>query len=84
MPNLTKRKTSLSLDTATLNDARSLGLNVSAITEVALKDAVAKAKEEKWLAENKEAFEAQAKWHETKEHPLGGIMVGPGTETWKS
>lgn len=35
-----------------------------------------------WLDETADAFAAQAAWHEREGHPLAGIIVGPGRETW--
>ncbi len=79
-----KRKTSLTLDGAMLDDARTLGINVSAVAEAALASAVAEARQAQWLAENAAAFEAQSEWHETNGHPLAAIMAGPGKGTWQS
>lgn len=81
---VTKRKTSLTLDAATLDAARELGVNVSAVAESALSAAVAKARRERWLEENAEVFAAQAEWIERNGHPLADIMAGPGQNTWKS
>jgi antitoxin CcdA len=77
-----KRKTSLSLDAAMLDEARALGVNVSAVAEAALRTAVSEARQRQWLEENAEAFAAQARWHEVNGHPLAEIMAGPGGATW--
>ncbi|MDP2520840.1 type II toxin-antitoxin system CcdA family antitoxin [Shimia thalassica] len=79
----TKRKTSLTLDAKTLDSARELGINVSAVSERALAEAVAKVRREKWLQENAEAFAAQSDWHEKNGHPLADIMTAPGASSWK-
>ncbi len=63
MPTALKRKTSLSLDSAVLDEAKLLGINVSSVAEAALEKAVADARRAAWLAENAEAFAAQAEWH---------------------
>lgn len=84
MTTTTKRKTSLTLDAAALDQAKSLGVNVSAVAEAALIDAVDKARRAQWLAENAAVFEAQARWHSENGHPLAGIMAGPGSNTWNS
>lgn len=84
MPTAGKRKTSLTLDAQALDAARTLGVNVSAIADAALRRAVDEARRDAWLTENAEAFEAQAKWHEANGHPLADILVGPGAGTWKS
>jgi antitoxin CcdA len=80
----TKRKTSLTLDAAVLDNARMLGINVSSIAEAALAKAVAEARRKAWLTENAEAFAAQSEWHERNGHPLADIFAGPGGATWKA
>ena len=65
-----KRKTSLTLDAALLDSARTVGINVSAVADAALKHAVEDARRSKWLDENTGAFAAQAEWHERNGHPL--------------
>ena len=80
----TKRKTSLTLDTAALDAAREYGVNVSAVAEAALTEAIADARREQWLKENAAAFEAQSKWHAEHDHPLAEIMMGPVSQTWKT
>lgn len=79
-----KRKTSLTLDAGALDSARDLGINVSAVAETALIEAVACAQRKKWLAENAEAFAAQSDWHERHGHPLADIMTAPGGSSWTS
>lgn len=79
-----RRKTSLTLDAATLDFARQLGINVSAVADKALQSAVADARGRKWQDENAEAFAAQAAWHERNGHPLADIIASPGGATWKS
>ncbi len=78
-----KRKTSLTLDAGALDAAREFQINVSAVADAALRSAVAKARQERWLAENADAFAAQAAWHERNGHPLADIMATPGAATWK-
>lgn len=78
-----KRKTSLTLDAQALEEARALGVNVSAVAEEALRRAVTEARRQRWLDENAEAFAAQADWHARNAHTLADIMVGPGATTWK-
>ena len=82
MSSSAKRKTSLTLDVAALDEARALGVNVSAVADAALRAAVAEAGQRKWLEENAAAFAAQAAWHEENGHPLAEIMAGPGRATW--
>ena len=78
----TKRKTSLTLDTEVLDGAKALGINVSAVAEAALKNAVASARHAQWLQQNAAAFAAQADWHERHGHPLADIMTSPGRASW--
>ncbi|WP_422050350.1 type II toxin-antitoxin system CcdA family antitoxin [Shimia sp.] len=84
MATITKRKTSLTLDAETLDDAKQLGVNVSAVAEAALIKAVAEARHKQWLEENKSAFADQSDWHERHRHPLADIMTTPGASSWKS
>ena len=79
-----KRKTSLSLSADVLNAAKALGIDVSAVSEAALKEAVDIARRRKWLAENADAFAAQSEWHELNGHPLQDILAGPEGTTWKN
>lgn len=78
-----KRKTSLTLDAATLDDAKALGLNVSSVVDAALQSAVAEARRRQWLEDNADAFAAQAAWHAEHDHPLAEIIAGPGGDTWR-
>lgn len=84
MPATAKRKTSLTLDAETLDAARALGINVSSVADAALEQAVTEARRRRWLEENADTFEAQARWHAQHGHPLAGIMSGPGADTWKT
>ncbi len=82
MTTATKRKTSLTLDSAALEAARALDINVSAVAEAALIQAVAEARRKNWLAENAAAFAAQSDWHDRNGHPLADIMTAPGGPSW--
>ncbi len=75
MPAATKRKTSLTLDSAALDAAKTLDIKVSAVAEAALIQAVADARRQNWLAENAAAFAAQSDWHDRNGHPLADIMT---------
>lgn len=79
-----KRKTSLTLDAELLDGAKALDINVSAVAEAALKNAVAVARHAQWLHQNAEAFSAQAAWHERHGHPLADIMSAPGGSSWSA
>jgi antitoxin CcdA len=80
----TKRKTSLTLDSAVLDGAKELGINVSAVAEAALAKAVAEARRKTWLTENASIFAAQSEWHERHGHPLADIITAPGGSSWRS
>ena len=78
---VTRRKTSVTLDAALLDSARALGVNVSAVADRALEQAVAEARRRQWLDENAGAFAAQAEWHARNGHPLAEILAAPGDDT---
>ena len=80
----TKRKTSLTMDAEVMDGAKALGINVSAVAEAALRNAVASARHVQWLQQNAEAFAAQAAWHERHGHPLADIMTAPGSASWNA
>ncbi|MBY6159424.1 type II toxin-antitoxin system CcdA family antitoxin [Mameliella alba] len=84
MASRSRRKTSVTLDAEALDLAKELGINVSAVAEVALLNAVAVARREQWLADNADAFTAQSDWHERNGHPLVDIIAAPGGSSWKS
>jgi antitoxin CcdA len=84
MVSTTKRKTSLTLDAEVLDGAKALKINVSAVAEAALKNAVASARQMHWRKQNAEAFAAQAVWHERHGHPLADIMSAPGGASWNA
>lgn len=84
MPTAHKRKTSLTLDAAALDDARNLGINVSAVAETALQLAVVEARRQRWREENEKAFAAQAAWHERYGHPLADIISSPAGSSWET
>jgi antitoxin CcdA len=83
MVSATKRKTSLALDAEALDEAKALDINVSAVADSALKNAIAQARQKQWLNQNAEAFAAQAAWHERHGHPLADIISAPGGASWK-
>lgn len=78
-----RRKTSLTLDAAALDEARQFGVNVSAVADAALKAANREARNRQWREENAEAFAGQAAWHEKHGHPLAEIMAGPIGDLWR-
>lgn len=67
-----------------MDGAKALGINVSAVADAALRNAVANARHVQWLNQNAEAFAAQAAWHERHGHPLADIMTAPGSASWNA
>ncbi|MGI4877498.1 MAG: type II toxin-antitoxin system CcdA family antitoxin [Janthinobacterium lividum] len=53
-----KRPTNVSLDAALVNDARALGVNVSAACEAGLRQELKAAREAAWREENRDAITA--------------------------
>ena len=66
-----KRKAvNLSLDIGVVAAAREVGLNLSQICEVALRDAAKVERDRRWKEENREWAEANNRWVEEKGLPL--------------
>lgn len=70
-----KQRTNVSLTASTLAAARDLGLNVSAISDAALAEAVRAAKAEAWARENAEAIAERRAWIEANGTPLADLQV---------
>lgn len=70
-----KQRTNVSLTASTLAAARELGLNVSAISDAALAEAVRMAKAEAWARENAEAIAERRAWIEANGTPLADLQV---------
>ena len=70
-----KQRTNVSLTASTLAAARELGLNVSAISDAALAEAVRAAKAEAWARENAEAIAERRAWIEANGTPLADLRV---------
>lgn len=68
MSAIPKKATNLSLRADLVEEARALGINLSHTLEVALAAEVKKAKEKRWLEENRAAIEAYNR--EIAEHGL--------------
>jgi len=62
MQTATKKPTNLSLDQALLREAKSLGVNLSQVAEIGVKQAVAAAKAELWKQQNAKALEGSNSW----------------------
>ncbi len=66
----TRKPTNLSLDSALVEDARELGINLSRTCEEALRKEVSAERGRRWQEENKEAIAAWNEWAENNELPL--------------
>jgi len=70
-----KQRTNVTLTAANLAAARELGLNVSAISDAAVSEAVRTARARSWAAENAEAISERRAWIETNGTPLADLQV---------
>jgi antitoxin CcdA len=70
-----KRRTNISVDAALLEEARRHGLNVSALSEAALRIALRDARAAAWAAENAEALAQRRDWIERNGLPLAAWQV---------
>ena len=77
MPHRTieKQRTNITLSATNLAAARELGLNVSAISDAALAEAVRAAKAEAWARENAAAIAERRAWIEGRGTPLADLQV---------
>ena len=79
-PSASKRRTNVSIDSALLDAARELGLNVSAISEAALAETVRAARGAAWKAENAAALAERRAWIARNGPPLARWQAWkPGT-----
>ena len=65
-----RRAANITLDSALLVEAKTLGINISRAAETGLADAVRKAKAERWLEENRAALKGYNDWIEKNGLPL--------------
>lgn len=70
-----KTRTNISLDSAMFEEARKLGMNISAITENALQQELRRERARQWHEENAEALEARTRWIEQNGMPLAQWQV---------
>lgn len=70
-----KQRTNVSLTASTLAAARELGLNVSAISDAALAEAVRAARADAWARENAEAIAERRTWIEANGTALADLQV---------
>ncbi|VVS96134.1 Antitoxin CcdA [Sphingomonas sp. EC-HK361] len=71
-----KRKpVNVSLDTGIVQAARAVGINLSQVSEAALREATRAAQTQRWKEENRERIEAHNRWIEENGIPLAGLHV---------
>ena len=70
-----KQRTNVTLMAANLAAARELGLNVSAISDAAVAEAVRLAKAKAWAQENATAIAERRAWIEANGAPLADLQV---------
>ena len=79
---LRKVRANVSLDAQVAGRARALGLNVSAVAEGALREAVREAEARAWAEENPEALVAHESWLREHGHPLAAYLPDWAREAW--
>jgi len=70
-----KQRTNITLTAANLAAARELGLNVSAISDAAVAEAVRSARAKAWALENAAAIAERRAWIEANGTPLADLQV---------
>ncbi len=70
-----KQRTNITLSAENLTAARELGLNVSAISDAAVAEAVRAARAEAWAEENAAALSERRAWIEANGMPLADLQV---------
>jgi len=65
-----RRPTNISLDSAMIDDARELGINISRACEEGLAKQISEERGRRWLEENREAIESSNAWVEKHGLPL--------------
>lgn len=69
-----KRKSvNVSLDTGIVAAAREVGLNLSQISEQAIRQATKAEQERRWKEDNREAIEGWNRWYEKNGDPLAHL-----------
>ena len=70
-----RRPVNLSLDTGIVAAAREAGINLSRVTEAALRAAVRDQQEARWKQDNAAAIAAFADWYERDGDPLAHLRI---------
>ncbi|WP_188658205.1 type II toxin-antitoxin system CcdA family antitoxin [Sphingomonas metalli] len=68
-----RRPVNVSLDTGIVDAARKAGINLSRVTEAALRVAVKKAEEQRWREENRESIARFNAWYAENGDPLAHL-----------
>ena len=69
------RATNLSLSASLVDEAKSLGVNISLAAARGLEEAVAQARSERWLKENRSALDSSNEWMEANGLPLADLRL---------
>jgi len=75
IPSRKRKPVNLSLDTGIVAAARDAGINLSRVTEDALRVAVKAEGERRWLEDNQSAMAAFNDWYSREGDPLAGLRV---------
>ncbi len=67
-----RRATNVSLDRALVDEARSLGINLSQACERGIADQLARTRAERWIEANREALKSSNAFVEARGLPLAG------------
>ena len=71
-----KRKpVNVTIDTGVVQAAREAGINLSQVSEAALREATKAEQTRRWKIENRERIEAHNRWIEENGIPLEGLRV---------
>ena len=65
-----RRPVNLTLDSGVVEAARQVGINLSRVSEEALREAAAKERQRRWKADNREALQSWGRWMEANGSPL--------------
>lgn len=65
-----RRATNLSIDSRLIEEAKSLGIQLSRSAEAGIAQAIAQARRERWLAENAQALESSNAWVDANGLPM--------------
>lgn len=71
----TRKPVNLTLDTGIVAAAREAGLNLSKVSEAALREATRQEQGRRWLEENREALEGWGRWYEKHGDPLADYKL---------